>query len=74
MEGLAAIPTRSGQRVQREFAANRLERDILARVYDVVAPRRTRQRHLSMPCSAASAKIDGTGQSGSAAWDKGGLS
>jgi hypothetical protein len=74
MEGLAAIPTRWGRRVQRGFAANRLERDILSRVYEVVAPRRTRQRHLSMPCNAASAKIDGTGQSGSAAWDKGGLS
>jgi hypothetical protein len=74
MEGLATIPTRWGQRVQRGFAANRLERDILARVYELVAPGRTRQRRLSNPCSSASAKIDGTGQSGSAASDKGGLS
>jgi hypothetical protein len=74
MEGLATIPTRWGQRVQRGFAANRLERDILARVYELVAPRRTRQKHLSSLCDAASTEIDGTGQSDSASCAKGGLS
>lgn len=39
LEVLATSPSLWGDRVQRGFVGNRLERDILARAYELIAPR-----------------------------------
>ena len=49
LEVLASAPSLWGDRVQRGFVGNRLERDILARAYELIAPRR-RQRDNQGAC------------------------
>jgi hypothetical protein len=40
LEVLATSPTLWGDRIQRGFVGNRLERDILTRAYELIAPQR----------------------------------